>query len=1148
MIKKISKVVFATPLTTAVFLAVAVVVGMGIKKMIKFIFSTRLMAILFVVFAVAMALGTFIENDYDIETARIWVYNAWWFELIMFLFMINFIGNIKRYNLLKRENWSVFLLHISWVFIIIGAFITRYISDEGIISLREGETADFYISDRTYVTAFVDGNHQGEGFRKTNQKEVLFSKRAKNSYHWKSDFKGIPFEISYKDFIRGASDGFVEDPEGEYYLKIVETVGGNRHEHYLKYGEVANFHNILFALNRPTPGAINITMTEEGNYINSPFSGTYMNMATQQRFDVVKDSLQPLQFLSLYNLGQSAFVIPQPLVRGREGVQQLPQEQITKESPNAVVFEVKSGEEVKEVAVLGGKGYINPPTTISVNGLDFHLHYGSRRENLPFSVTLNDFIADKYPGTEKSYSSFMSKVTVKSDDVFDYDIYMNHILNHKGHRLFQASFHPDEKGSVLSVNQDYWGTLFTYIGYVLLYIGLIAFMFLGKSRFIKLGQQLKEIQGKRMKISVLLLLFSTPIWAQNSDSHPFLFDKTKIDSLLQATTVDAAHAEKFGELVIQDAGRMKPIHTFSSELLRKMSKKDTFKNMDANQVFLSMMLNPVVWYHVDFIFIKKANDSLHKILGVEKGKKYVSAIDFVDKQMRSKLDPYLQEAYATNTPNQFQKDFKEADQRLRLLDRALSGDILKIFPLLESDNNKWVSPVEFRYNPEGVKDTLYANFIHGSVSLYLNMLRDAIKTGNYENANALLEAFKKNQKNHSSGEQLNMLREAIKARDYENANALLDALAKKQKNNEKVSLYLNRLREAIKADNYKEASTLLESFAKNWEDHGGLQLPSETKIQTEIIYNKAHIFNRLFQYYLFAGLVLFFVSVIQIFSSRNKVLNFIGKASWIFLCVSFLLHTLGLVARWYISGHAPWSDAYESMIYVAWATMLMGVIFARRSQLTLGATAFVTSMILMIAHWNWMDPSIGTLQPVLNSYWLMIHVAVIVGSYGPFALGMILGVVSMFLMIFTNSKNKQRISLAIQELMIVGELALTLGLVMLTIGNFLGGMWANESWGRYWGWDPKETWALVSIMVYAFVIHMRLVPGLRGRWAFSFASVVSFFSILMTYFGVNFYLSGLHSYASGEKIITPSFVYYSVAFVLILGAVSFWRYQVNYKK
>ena len=236
------------------------------------------------------------------------------------------------------------------------------------------------------------------------------------------------------------------------------------------------------------------------------------------------------------------------------------------------------------------------------------------------------------------------------------------------------------------------------------------------------------------------------------------------------------------------------------------------------------------------------------------------------------------------------------------------------------------------------------------------------------------------------------------------------------------------------------------------------------------------------------------------------------------------------------------------MIYVAWATMGIGLVFAKRSPLSLASTAFVTAMILMVAHWNWMDPSIGTLQPVLNSYWLMIHVAVIVGSYGPFALGAILGIVCMFLMIFTNKNNKAKLSLAIQELSIVNELSLTVGLVMLTIGNFLGGMWANESWGRYWGWDPKETWALISIMVYAFVIHMRLVPGLRGRWTFSFASTISFFSILMTYFGVNFYLSGLHSYASGDKIITPSFVYYSVAFVLILGLLSLWKYRSYYKK
>ena len=145
------------------------------------------------------------------------------------------------------------------------------------------------------------------------------------------------------------------------------------------------------------------------------------------------------------------------------------------------------------------------------------------------------------------------------------------------------------------------------------------------------------------------------------------------------------------------------------------------------------------------------------------------------------------------------------------------------------------------------------------------------------------------------------------------------------------------------------------------------------------------------------------------------------------------------MARWYISGHAPWSDAYESMIYVAWATQIFGIIFGRRNALSLAATTFITSMILMIAHWNWMDPAIANLQPVLDSYWLMIHVAVIVGSYGPFALGMIIGIVVLLLILLTSKKNKSRLQLQIKELTIINELSLTVGLVMLTIGNFLGG-------------------------------------------------------------------------------------------------------------
>src|SRR5690606_4795819 len=223
---------------------------------------------------------------------------------------------------------------------------------------------------------------------------------------------------------------------------------------------------------------------------------------------------------------------------------------------------------------------------------------------------------------------------------------------------------------------------------------------------------------------------------------------------------------------------------------------------------------------------------------------------------------------------------------------------------------------------------------------------------------------------------------------------------------------------------------------------------------------------------------MFSILIFQIFKEKNKTLNLLVNACKYIIWTFFILMTFGLILRWYISGHAPWSDAYESVIYVAWATVFFGLAFGRKSNMTIASTAFVAAIVLWVAHQNWMDPAITPLVPVLDSYWLMIHGSVIVGSYGPFTLVMILGLVALILMILTNEKNKKKMDLNIKELTIINEMALILGIGLLTIGNFLGGMWANESWGRYWGWDPKETWALISIMVYAFVVHMRLIPGL----------------------------------------------------------------------
>ena len=1067
-------------------------------KIASIIFSTRIMAVLFVVFSIAMALGTFIESWYTIETARVIIYNTWWFEGIMVFFVINFAGNIYRYQLHKREKWSSLLIHLSFVIILVGAFVTRYISYEGIMPIREGETTSAFLSEKTYFTVFIDGEIDGEPRRRVIEKPVLLAPETENDISISTDYNGQPIDIQVVNFIHGAKEGIVLSESGDNYLQIVEAGDGNRHEHYLKEGDVANIHNILFAYNKPTEGAVNLIVDEaEGIYqIKSPFEGDYLRMADQLEGELVADTLQTFQLRSLYNIGGMSFVIPEPVSRGTLDL--IPITEKDPGAPNAVTLRVTTGGEATTVSMLGGKGMMNPPQQVEVGGLDFYLSYGSKEMQLPFQIRLDDFIAAKYPGTEQnptpSYSSFKSKVTIVEPDgeTWPYEIYMNHVLDKAGFRFFQASFDPDEKGTVLSVNHDYWGTWITYIGYTLLYLGLMLILFDKGSRFGKLKVLLDKVKARKEKLNkaeakpvkpklvkttaMLLMLFSFSGFAQDSDpDHSHIrTSKSKVDSIVQAMAVSPEHAAKFGSLVIQDAGgRMKPANTFSSELLRKVSKKDSYEGLNADQVLLSMTENPALWYNAPLVYVAPHNDSIRHITGVDEGQKYLAMTDFFDRTGAYKLSPYLEGAYQAAVPNQFQKDFMETDRKVNLLFYALQGEMLRIFPIPGDENNTWVSYT-----------TVAESNFKGMDSVYVRQI---------------------------------------------------------------LPIYMNSLRDARTSGDYTQADELVGSIGGFQRKFGSEVIPSEQKLRAEILYNKYDIFRNLFMLYMLSGLVMLIFVIVQIFKD-GKIIRWLIGASAVIILLFFILHTLGLAARWYISGHAPWSDAYESMIYVAWATMFFGLAFGRKSNLTIASTAFVTSMILMIAHWNWMDPSIANLVPVLDSYWLMIHVSVIVGAYGPFTLGMILGIVALFLMIMTTEKNKVKMDLNIKEITIITEMALTVGLVMFTIGNFLGGQWANESWGRYWGWDPKETWALISIMVYAFVIHMRLVPGLRSRWFFNLMAIVAFASIMMTYFGVNFYLAGLHSYASGGKVITPTFIYYSIVAVAILGSLSYWKFQKHYSK
>jgi len=1060
-----------------------------LKKLTNILFSTRLTGTLFIVFAVAMAVGTFMDQGQSTSPtpySRTLIYNAWWFEAIMAVFIVNFAGNIFRYRLLRKEKWATLTLHLSFIFILFGAFLTRYHGFEGMMSIREGATENTFLSQKTYLTTYIDGDFEinGQLQRRVQEDEVDFSPRLTNKYHLNTSYNTTPISIELVDFIAGAEEDIIPAEGGEYYLKIVEAGDGAPHNHFLKLGEVSSVHNVLYALNKPTDGAINITYSETDLTIQSPYEGEYMTMATRFEGRLVKDSIQPLVLRSRYIIGNQAIVFPKPVIKGEFDI--VKKSKLLKGDEDGIALKITANGSTKTIKLLGGKGSNNPFKDIEVGGLEFNFKYGSKLLDLPFEVKLNDFIAERYPGTEKSYSSFESKVTVldAKDDDFDFHIYMNNILDHRGYKFFQASFDPDEKGTILSVNHDYWGTWFTYLGYYLLYFGLMAILLSKHARMESLRRQLDKIKKKKSKLAMLVLfLMSFNGFAQTthgSDHENVRPSTVQLDSILKLNITSVSEADRFGHLVIQDSdGRMKPINTYASELLRKLSKKDVYKEFDANQVFLSMQESPQLWYNVPIIFLKaKKADTIRTILGLEKKAKYAALVDFLDPNLNYKLAPYLDDAYNTQVPTAIQKIFTETDQRVSLLFNTLEGSAMRLFPIPGHENNKWVSSKEFREGAYTLQDSLYGNFIKTGFMAYMATLQ----------------------------------KDKVLKTDFSKSQQLLDAIKKTQ----------------VK--------------------YGGETMISEDKIATEILYNRYDIFKKLFEYYMYASSLMFLLLIFQIFKDRSKIIHYSVKSFKFLIWICFGLHTAGLIARWYISGHAPWSDAYESMIYVAWATMAFGVMLGKKSDLTFASTGFVTAMILMIAHWNWMDPSIGNLQPVLDSYWLMIHVAIIVGSYGPLTLGMILGVITLLLMILTTSTNKKKMALNIKELTIINEMSLTVGLVMLTIGNFLGGMWANESWGRYWGWDPKETWALISIMIYAFVIHMRLIPGLRSRFGFSVASVVAFGSIMMTYFGVNFYLAGLHSYAKDDQEISVTYIVTALVIITLLSVFAYRKHLKYFKK
>jgi cytochrome c-type biogenesis protein CcsB len=328
------------------------------------------------------------------------------------------------------------------------------------------------------------------------------------------------------------------------------------------------------------------------------------------------------------------------------------------------------------------------------------------------------------------------------------------------------------------------------------------------------------------------------------------------------------------------------------------------------------------------------------------------------------------------------------------------------------------------------------------------------------------------------------------------------------------NFYFNLFKELIENAAKFDVSKVIQTRNKIYELQVAYSkeiLPSLKKVEWEIKYNRMAIFPKLIGVYTLLGIIAILVGFVEII--KNIKYKKVELTLIVVGYLALLLHTFNMILRWYVAGHAPWSDAYESIIFIAWGSAFASLIFFRKSVLALGAGLFVAGMFMMVAHLNNINPQITNMVPVLKSYWLLIHVAVITSSYGFLGVGSMLGLLNLILF---GMKNRFNLDAQIRQLNNIIYVALYIGLALLSIGTFLGGVWANESWGRYWSWDPKETWSLITMIVYALVVHSKMIPQIKGEFIFSLLSFLAFFFVLMTYFGVNFYIAqGLHSYGQG---------------------------------
>ncbi|MGX2972570.1 cytochrome c biogenesis protein CcsA [Helicobacter sp. T3_23-1059] len=850
-----------------------------------------------------------------------------------------------------------------------------------------------------------------------------------------------------------------------------------------------------------------------------------------------------------------------------------PNEENPKNREMVLTLEVSYNGDTQEISLLGGAGGSNEHRIlrVEVGGMKFGFHWGAKKVALPFKIRLLEFEKKTYAGTENP-SSYASQIEVLDENdkiLFPFRIYMNHTLDFGGYRFYQSNYYFDDEvnayTTVLSVNNDP-GKIPTYIGYTLLILAGLLLLFDKKGRFQMLAKYLHSAEYGAQSSPKSVNKNATSSKVLSSIGSVFI-----AFALLNLSQLNAQSNP------LQNQSQN--IQTHSSTPKNNPSSQNLAPQNPTPQNPAQNHQNP----HQNLSDIKAQNlpnaNSLNITPELEKALNDAQISPYLINQKHINERINLLKANAEEFQSRFGKiQTQDFMGRIKPFDTVAMEFVHKIH---KKDGFSGLSNVEvllgmiaFPNDWKKVKiiatDTPRLREILGvsKDEKYVSWL-DIYDSdlGESKLHNYLAETNRIPQSQHSKFDK-DIIAVSERFEIFTNTQNLLslrvfpdrqskrwfspselmvlymqNVLNEEQKKLFEVqysiiNMFAFGVLEGVVTNSWKNANIALKAIESYQESNGGSDYLSQSQVEWEIILNHYNIFEKLIFPYMILGLLGFIV--VLVFIVRDKALPkwlYYGIFGVLGVCV--LAHSFGLALRWYVAGHAPWSDAYESMLYIAWASGVAGVVFFKRYILALCAASFLSGISLFVAHAGFMNPQITNLVPVLKSYWLNIHVSVITAGYGFLGLCFMLGVFSLILFLLrTNDKNN--IDKAIFSVGAINEMSMILGILFLTIGNFLGAVWANESWGRYWGWDPKETWALISIVVYGIVLHLRFMGFVNMSFVFASASVLAFYSILMTYFGVNYFLSGKHSYASGDPIVLEWYVYVFVVFTLAL-IVAAWQ-------